>query len=156
MKACFATIACLLGAPAAALCPDPSGPAVTHKATGPALLVPQSWDITVGGDQTAPCAEWAAQGTGGTEMSGLLPLAPTVAFDLTGLGPHILMVTAEAVCNPILVARTRDGVWYFGQPRNGREEITLWGAGDGLTQVWVGSAQDGTCDGMVTLETFDR
>jgi len=89
-------------------------------------------------------------------VTGRLPIAPTAQFQLSGMGPHILMVMAQASCGAVLAARGGNGVWYFGETSNAREEIVLWGAGDGVLQVWVGSQTEQSCEATLTLETFDR
>ena len=149
---------CLIGCAsgAAASCPDPTLDAPRFDATGPELIAPQSWPINVEGEEAVPCAQWALQGSMPLDLDGYLPVAPTAVFDLEGMGPHILMVMAEARCEPILAVRSADGLWHSGETANGREEVVVWGAPDGPLQVWVGARDQTTCDGTVTLETFDR
>ena len=146
----------LVAAPAFADCPDPNLEGPTYEATGPELIAPRDWDVRAQGDTVVPCAQWAETGVLSGDLDGYLPLAPTARFELSGLGSHILMVMARAECRPILAARTGDGLWYFGETANGREEIVLWGAGDGPMQVWVGSGDPDGCDAILTLETFDH
>lgn len=149
-------IATLGVSPAFALCPDPDLGGQWYAATGPELIAPQSWPVRAEGTQVAPCADWQEAGIASGELAGFLPVAPTAVFELDGMAPHILMVMAEAQCRPVLAARTGDGLWYFGETANGRQEMTIWGAPDGPLQVWVGSATPEGCDGTVILETFDR
>ncbi|WP_375280967.1 hypothetical protein [Pseudooctadecabacter sp.] len=149
---------CLIGyaSGAAASCPDPTQDAPRFEATGPDLIAPKSWPIEVAGERIAPCAQWVLQGTAPVDLDGYLPVAPTAVFDLEGMGPHILMVMAEAQCAPILAVRSADGLWHVGETANDREEVVVWGAPDGPLQVWVGAREQTTCEGTVTLETFDR
>lgn len=146
----------VLAGPAAALCPDPSLDAPAFVATGAELIAPQSWDVQAGVGDGMVCGTWVLAGVDAGGTDAFLPAAPSATFGLTGLGPHILMVMAQADCAPVLAARTHDGVWYFGETANGREEIVLWGASDGVLQVWVGAQASDGCDAELTLETFDR
>jgi len=150
----FALIA--LAAPAFAACPDPSLDSVQYAATGPELIAPQTWDVDVAGTNPAPCPEWLLSGLPVDGLDGFLSPAPTAVFELEGMGPHIMMVMAEAECSPMLAVRGGDGIWEFGRTANGRQEVTLWGVPDGPLHVWVGSATQETCEGTLTLETFDR
>ena len=152
----FAMMIALTGGPALASCPDPSLGAVEYTATGPELIAPQTWSVRVQGTTEIPCDGWIETGVITADAMGMLPIAPTAQFTLDGMGPHILMVMAQADCGAVLAARGGDGVWYVGRTANGREEITLWGAGDGVLKVWVGSAGGQGCEGTLTLETFDR
>jgi len=129
---------------------------VAYLVAGPDLIAPQTWDVRAQGDVAVPCQGWIAQGLNAGVVEGFFAQAPTAIFRLSRMGPHILMVMAEGECGAILATRTGDGLWSFGQTRNGREEITLWGAGNGPMQVWVGSATAQGCDAALTLETFDR
>lgn len=146
----------VLASPAFAVCPDPTLDSDRYEATGGELIVPQSWEVEVGGTNPAPCPAWLLSGLPVDGLDGFLSPAPTAVFDLDGMGPHIMMVMAQAECQPVLAVRTGDGIWEFGRPANGRQEVTLWGAPDGPLQVWVGSASQQTCEGTLTLETFDR
>lgn len=145
-----------LASPVFALCPDPSLEGATYDATGADLISPQSWDVRAQGDHIAPCANWALAdwNTGG--LSGYLPLAPTAAFDLSGMAPHILVVAAQAECRAVLAVRSGDGQWFFADQTAAGPQVTLWGVPDGPLQVWVGSLSEAGCDGALTLETFDR
>lgn len=146
----------VLGAPAAALCPDPSQEGPRYVATGAELLAPHSFDIVAGGTERAPCAQWVISGVETGDLAGVLPLAPTAVFDLEAMAPHILTVTARAACRPVLVVRSGDGQWFFGRTGQDQQDITLWAVPDGPLQIWVGAAQAGGCDGTIALETFDR
>jgi hypothetical protein len=139
-----------------AACPDPDLAGERYAAIGVDLIAPQSWDVRAVGQHPAPCDDWTATGIVSGNLSGFLPAAPTAVFDLDGMGPHILMVMAQADCRPVLAVRSGDGLWYFGQTANGRQEVTLWGAPNGELKVWVGAATPEGCDGTVILETFDR
>jgi len=150
------TLIALCAGPALASCPDPSLSADEYTATGAGLIAPQTWPVQAMGEADIPCDDWVKSGVILGETTGLLPIAPTAQFQLSGLGPHILMVMAQAECGAVVAARTGDGVWYVGETANEREEITLWGASDGVLQVWVGSKGEESCDGTLTLETFDR
>lgn len=141
---------------ATALCPDPNLGGPRYAATGPDLIAPQRWTVRARGSEAAPCAGWEGQGIASGEMTGFLPVAPTAVFELESMAPHILMVMAEAACRPVLAARTPDGLWFFGETANGRQELVIWGAPDGPLQVWVGAATEEGCDGSLILETFDR
>lgn len=156
MRLMFAVIVGVWANAAAALCPDPDLGGQRYAATGPELIAPQQWSVRAEGSHMAPCADWEEQGIAAGELAGYLPVAPTAVFELDGMAPHILMVMAEAQCRPVLAARTADGLWFFGQTANGRQEVTIWGAPDGPLQVWVGAATEDGCDGTVILETFDR
>ena len=142
--------------PAWALCPDPALDAPSYAATGADLIVPHQWPVTVEGAHAAPCAAWRLQGMSHDMVDGFFPLAPTARFELEGMAPHILMVMADAACSPVLAVRSADGQWHFGQTANGRDAVTIWAAPDGPLQVWVGSTRQESCDGVLTLETFDR
>lgn len=141
---------------AAADCPDPALGGARFAATGPDLIVPQRWELPARGDAIAPCPDWAAGGVVSTELQGYLPIAPTAVFELDGMGPHILMVMAEAECDPLLAVRAANGLWHFGETANGRQEVVVWSAPDGPLQVWLGSGDATGCTGSVILETFDR
>jgi len=131
--------------------------AQTYFATGPELIAPQSWDVSVAGRHPAPCEAWDEAGIVNGQLDGYLPEAPTAVFELEGMAPHILMVMAEATCEPVLAVRSADGLWHFGERRNDRQEATIWGAPDeGPLQVWVGATTEAGCDGTLILETFDR
>ena len=109
------------------------------------------------GSDPAPCDTWQAEGIVTGDLAGFLPTAPTAVFELEGMAPHILMVMAEASCDPVLAVRSADGLWHFGEARNDRQEVTVWGAPDeGPLQVWVGAGTEAGCEGTVILETFDR
>lgn len=154
MKMLFVLFVLCAGS-AAAACPDPSLGQDPIAASGPDLLAPQRWTVTVDGAEQAPCATWRDGGVI-EAIDGYLPVAPSASFELSGLGPHILMVMAEATCSPILAVQSADGLWHFGETANGREEVVVWSASDGPLQVWVGSTEQTQCDGVVVLETFDR
>lgn len=139
-----------------ASCPEPGDHIDAVVVSGPELIKPQSWDVVAHGEFAAPCTAWARQLGGVQPVSGYLPSAPSARFDLEGMGPHILMVMAEASCDPRLVVRTGDGVWHVGEPANGRQEIVVWSAQDGPMQVWVGAGSQTQCHAKVILETFDR
>ncbi|SLN59475.1 hypothetical protein PSJ8397_03162 [Pseudooctadecabacter jejudonensis] len=141
---------------AQASCPDPFLPAETYNATGPDLIAPQSWAVQATAEAQVPCADWAENDVLTHELVGYLPIAPSAVFNLEGMAPHILMVMADAQCDPILAVRSGDGLWHFGQSANDRQEVVVWGAPDGPLQVWVGSARQTSCDATVILETFDR
>jgi len=145
----------LFGTPAWASCPDPELAGEGFVATGPSLIAPQSWEVVAGGDVAAPCADWAEQEIAG-DIEGYVSVAPTAVFELSEMGPHILMVMARAECGAVLMARTGDGLWFFGETAADREEITIWGAPNAQMQVWVGSKSADGCPAEVTLETFDR
>jgi len=89
-------------------------------------------------------------------LTGFQPTAPTAVFELDGMGPHILMVMAQAECSPVLAVRSGDGLWHFGQTANSRQEVTLCDAPNGVLQIWVGAATPEGFEGTVILETFDR
>lgn len=72
------------------------------------------------------------------------------------MAPHILTVRAAAGCRPVLAVRSGDGLWFFGETKNGKQEVTLWGAPDGPLQVWIGAATPEGCEGEIELETYDR
>jgi len=72
------------------------------------------------------------------------------------MGPHILMVMAEATCGPRLVVRTGDGIWHVAEQNNDRQELVVWSAQDGPMQVWVGAETQTECSATLILETFDR
>ncbi len=153
----FAAVAfAVLAAPVFASCPLPTLDAPAYSATGQDLISPQSWEVSVQGDHPAPCDAWQEAQVFTGELAGFLPEDPTAIFELSGMAPHILMVMARAECTPVLAVRSGDGQWFFGETRNDRQEATLWGAPDGPLQVWVGTATGETCEGVVTLETFDR
>ena len=157
MRSAFLLFALFVtGATRAWACPDPAVPAPTIAATGPELLAPRSWPITAGGPDGAPCPLWVETILGVPDEGARLPRAPSLQVRLTGMGPHILMVRAQAPCDPVLIARTGDGVWYFGEAGDAGPQATLWGAADGILQVWVGAREERGCGGTVTLETFDR
>lgn len=145
-----------LAASASASCPDPTLDAPRYSATGPELIAPQAWPVDVLAEAVAPCPDWRMQGTVPEQVEGFLPVAPTAVFDLVGLAPHILMVMAQAPCDPLLAVRSPDGVWHFGETANDREEVVVWSASDGPLQVWIGSRGASACSGDVILETFDR
>jgi len=148
---------CLLAGTAAAQCPDPNLSAETFSATGPDLIAPKTWEVAATGALPVPCADWEDTGIVHGDLYGFLPQAPTAVFELVDMGPHILMVMAEASCDPVLAVRSADGLWHFGEVRNDRQEVTIWGApSEGALQVWVGSATEVGCNGTVILETFDR
>lgn len=155
-----AILAALAAAPAFAECPDPDltpalgGP--DYTSTGADLIAPQMWTARAQGTAPAPCAEWSEAGIVSGDLAGFLPLAPTAEFKLEGLGPHILTVRALADCRPVLAVRSGDGLWFFGETKNGQQEVTLWGAPDGPLQVWMGSETSEGCDGAIELETYDR
>ena len=150
-------IAALWASPALAICPDPNLTGAGYAAVGADLIVPQHWDVRAMGQHSAPCEDWVATGVVTGDLAGFLPTAPTAVFELDGMGPHIMMVMAQAEeCHPVLAVRSGDGLWYFGQTANGRQEVTLWGAPNGALKVWVGAVTPEGCDGTVTLETFDR
>lgn len=151
----LAALLFLWAGPALADCPDPTLNAPTHRATGPELIAPQSWDVRAEGGNLAPCGTWVVNGLG-DDLDGFLPVAATATFDLDAMGPHILMVMAQAECGAVLAVREGQGLWYFGREANGRQEVTLWGTGNGPLQVWVGSVELGGCDATLILETFDR
>lgn len=144
------------GAAAAAECPDPFALAAQSSATGPDLIVPQRWDVRAGGDLAIPCEGWREAGVILNGAEGFLPAAPTRLFDLSGLGPHILVVRAYAVCDPVLAVQGGDGLWYLGEENGSAREVTLWGASDGILKVWVGSGDTNGCDAQIELETYDR
>lgn len=146
----------LLSAPAFASCPDPAADAPSWSATGPELIAPQSWELPFGGETQVPCGEWAFDGRGAALEGGFLPVAPTAVVELSGMGPHILVARATASCEPILAARTPDGLWYFGETRDIYQEITFWGSPSGPLQVWLGAAGRDGCTGTLELETYDR
>lgn len=148
----------LAGSAAAAQCPDPVGDqdSVRISASGPELIIPETWDVVAKGVHEAPCDGWVDQGVAADQVDGFLPASPTVVFDLEEMAPHIFMVMAEAQCGPRLVVRTGDGLWHFGEQANGRQEVTVWGTPDGPLQVWVGTEAQTQCDASLTLETFDR
>lgn len=148
--------AALWASPALAMCPDPNLEGARYVAAGPDLIVPQHWDVRASGQHPAPCDDWVATGIISGNLAGYLPSAPTAVFELDEMGPHILMVMAQAECSPVLAVRSGDGLWHFGQTANGRQEVTLWGAPNGALQVWVGATTIEGCDGTVILETFDR
>ncbi len=153
----YALPLCLCAGAAAAQCPDPSLGGDRYAATGPELIAPQRWEVTAVGGDLAPCEDWQTEGIVTGDLEGFLPTAPTAVFELAGMAPHILMVMAEAACDPVLAVRSADGLWHFGEARNDRQEVTVWGAPDeGPLQVWVGSATEAGCEGSVILETFDR
>ena len=130
----------LWASPAFAQCPDPSlEGATTAATTGPDLIAPQMWDVFARGEVSVPCENWAELGVDTAALDGLLPVAPTMVVDLSGMAPHILMVFAEAECRPVLAVRSGDGQWYFGEPRDGRHQVTIWGAPDGPLHIWVGA-----------------
>lgn len=142
--------------PAFAVCPDPNLGGQRYASTGGDLIAPKRWPVRAQGTHVAPCAGWAERGIAADDLAGFLPVAPTAVFELEGMAPHILMIMAEAQCRPVLAARTWDGLWFFGQTANGRQELTIWGAPDGPLHVWVGAATRDGCDGTIILETFDR
>lgn len=142
--------------PAVASCPLPTLDQASVAVTGADLIIPQSFDVDAHGVHPAPCPAWQEAQVNTGALTGYLPEDPTAVFDLSGMGPHILMVMAQADCTPVLAVRSGDGQWFFGEDRNARQEVTLWGAPDGILQVWVGSLTGETCEGSVTLETFDR
>ncbi|MCF2903520.1 hypothetical protein L0666_00835 [Octadecabacter sp. CECT 8868] len=146
----------LCAGPVFADCPDPSLDAPFFEASGPDLIAPQSWDVRATGEHVVPCGAWALNGLSDDRVKGFLPLAATARFELDTMGPHILMVMAEAECSPVLAVQDSRGVWYFGDTANGREEVTVWGASDGPLHVWIGSTEQTACEGTLTLETFDR
>ncbi len=147
---------CLWASQAAAQCPEPSVAETGIAASGPDLIVPKSWEVTAVGAHAAPCQVWADQGVNAQSIDGFLPVAPSATFELAGMAPHILMVMAEAACDPRLAVRTGDGLWHFAQSANGRQEVVVWSASDGPMQVWVGAADQTSCEASVILETFDR
>ncbi len=146
----------LVAGPAFADCPDPSLEGPRYLASGPSLLAPQTWAVRAQGAQTAPCADWEREASTPEDLAGFLPVAPTAVFHLSTMSPHIMIVSAQAECRPVLLLRTGDGLWHFGKTTNARQEVTLWGVADGPLQVWIGSATAQGCNGTVTLETFDR
>lgn len=146
----------LLGSGVAAQCPEPVFGDGEISATGADLIVPQEWSVTAQGENVAPCADWIEQGVVSDQVDGFLPFRPTAVINLSEMGPHILMVMADAQCEPRLAVRTLDGLWHFGEQANGRREVTIWGAPDGPLQVWVGSGTQDQCEATLTLETFDR
>ncbi|MEL6960548.1 MAG: hypothetical protein AAGL89_16515 [Pseudomonadota bacterium] len=152
LAACLAVMA----TPAFADCPDPNREGPNYASNGADLIIPQVWEARAEGDLVAPCTEWTETGLVSGEMAGFLPEAPTAVFDLDGLGPHILQVRAVAECRPILAVRSGDGLWFFGETKNGKQEVTLWGAPDGPLQVWMGAETPEGCDGLIELETYDR
>ena len=145
-----------MASPAFANCPDPTLDGANFAATGAQLLAPQVWDISAGGNVAAPCADWAASGVNDGQISGYLSVPPTGVFDLTGMGPHILIVRARSQCGAVLAVRSGDGVWYFGDEDGDTTQATLWGVPDGPLKVWVGSKTPDICAGVVELETYDR
>jgi len=154
----FAFPLCLLAGAAGAQCPDPPLSADTFAVAGPELITPRTWPVEAIGRHSAPCAEWETEtGIVYGDLEGYLPEVPTAVFELDNMGPHILMVMAETACDPVLAVRSADGLWYFGERRNDRQEVTIWGApNEGALQVWVGAGAETQCDGTVILETFDR
>lgn len=145
-----------IGTGAVAQCPEPVLGVGEFRASGANLIVPQDWAVTANGEIAVPCGEWAQQGVQSDQIDGFLPSRPTAVIDLEGMGPHILMVMAQAQCEPLLAVRTADGLWHFGEQGVERQEATIWGAPDGPLQVWVGSKGQEQCDATLTLETFDR
>lgn len=152
----IAVVFALWAGSALAVCPDHTLDAPSYSATGPALIAPQTWQVRAEGDHLAPCGTWTVTGIASDELAGFLPHAPTARFDLDEMGPHILMIMAQADCDAVLAVRGGFGVWYFGRTANARQEVTLWGAGNGPLHVWVGTTEQGGCDATLTLETFDR
>jgi hypothetical protein len=147
---------CAAANQAVAQCPDPTAPTVTYAASGPELIAPQSWSVMAGGEVFVPCPAWVLSGVMSGGFKGYLPAVPTATFQLVGMAPHILMVMVEAECAAIVATQTGDGLWYFSETCGTREEITLWGAGDGPMQVFVGATEPEGCDAVLTLETFDH
>ena len=145
-----------IGSAAAAQCPEPVLGAGDYSASGPDLITPQSWSVAAQGDIAVPCDDWLQQGVQTDQIDGFLPSRPTAVIDLEEMGPHILMVMAQAQCSPRLAVRTLDGLWHFGTQANGRQEVTIWGAPDGPIQVWLGAESQNECEATLTLETFDR
>ncbi len=152
----YIAILLFIGSSAAAQCPEPVLGPGEIAASGPELISPQHWPVIAEGQIAVPCEDWGSQGVQTDRIDGFLPDRPTAVFDLDEMAPHILMVMAQAQCDPRLAVRTADGLWHFGERANGRQEVTVWGAPDGPLQVWVGAGTQMQCEAQLTLETFDR
>lgn len=78
----------------------------------------------------------------------------TMQYNDLGMGRQ-LEFRVQAGCDAVLLINAADGQWYFDDDTNGSDPaIRLSVAPSGQYDIWVGTFTPGTCDAILTVETF--
>ncbi|MBI1416665.1 MAG: hypothetical protein GC146_05515 [Limimaricola sp.] len=149
--------ALVLGAGAAAACPDDRVSGQVLEVDGETLLTPQEFDIVAGGDAAlSDCPGMGMQGAAG--VAGLFRTAPDFTLNLAKMNEYSLAVSVKSHCDTMLLISGPTMSPYFDDDDNGdlNPRIVLTRVPDGYVNVWVGTIDGAACDARLRLQTSLR
>jgi hypothetical protein len=144
-----------LVAEGAAACPDPTAYGDTYRFTGRDLYSEEQFKVVAGGENSIlRCGIKARTDSG----DGWVTTPPDFSVELSGMDPFRLVLKVVSQCDSVLLVNTGAENWYYDDDDNGNLDalITLTRPSNGWLDIWVGTHDGGTCDAVLSLETFDR
>lgn len=145
----------ILAAGGAAACPDPTAYGETYRFTGRELYSEMRFKVVAGGSNSILGCGIKARSDRG---EGFVTTPPDFSVNLSGMDRYKLVVKVASACDSVLLLNTGAQNWYFDDDDNGNLDalITLTRPSNGWLDIWVGTIDGGTCDAILSLETFDR
>ena len=148
--AALALITTMATGSAALACPDWSQTGTQLSYTSDQLWVPQSHDVSAGGDiNLSDCPQ-----------PGVGFVAARPGFDLNFSENSVgrdLEVRVTARCDSVLLVNDAAGRWHFdddgGEGTN--STLRIANAPEGAYDIWVGTYGEASCSASMTLETFN-
>ena len=148
----------LLTAAPALACPDMTVWGDRYKASGTELRDPLVIPLTAGGDVALEDCDIPFHNPPATVI-GKVMTGPDVSLSLTGLRGKRLAFSTQTECDSVLVLNTGSRNWYYDDDDNqssglAAQIVLTRPAGDGVYDLWVGSADGESCEGKLIVQTY--
>ena len=138
-------------------CPQPRLDGPYLRASAQELYEAPAFEVAVEGDFSLrrDCHRLFRQ-IEGERGEGLFDQRPSLTLETPGLDGYALQISVRSPCDSTLLVNTPRGEWFFDDDDNDRLDarLVLNEPGDGAIDIWVGSADGRTCDGVLTVESF--
>lgn len=135
-------------------CPSYNESGATYYYTGADLYSARAFEVVAGGDYAIPiCANVQPLTDRGP---GYVARAPDFSFNLSGMEPYALVISAQGRCDTVLLINTGAVNWYYDDDDGQDARISLTRPSNGWLDVWVGTYGPENCGAILTLETFFR